>query len=158
MAAGPSEQDCIPLPYNKYEAAVVGLGSSGTSFNVDASGKVKPSRRNDLFRVLKEVGVRVSSAADVVDAMSANRWFKKVIHRTAREVSPQNEPRADDDKSGTPVPCVGDLVYSKDSDFVPLLEPCRPCVRFVTLNKSAVAFLLSHKKCTHTKNILDKAE
>ena len=62
----------------------------------------------------------VSSAADVDDAMSANRWFKKVIHRTAREVSPQNEPRADDDKSGTPVPCVGDLVYSKDSDFVPL--------------------------------------
>ena len=157
MAAGPSEQDCIPL--QQVRSSRGGAGVFGDLVQRGRVGKsAKPSRRNDLFRVLKEVGVRVSSAADVVDAMSANRWFKKVIHRTAREVSPQNEPRADDDKSGTPVPCVGDLVYSKDSDFVPLLEPCRPCVRFVTLNKSAVAFLLSHKKCTHTKNILDKAE
>ena len=107
--------------YDKYEAAVVGLGSARTSFDVDASGKVIQKGRNDLFRVLKEAGVRVTPADDVDDAMikSANAWLEGV-RRAARE-APQDGPPSDEGR-----PPVGVLaVYSRDSDFVPLLEAAR---------------------------------
>ena len=86
----------------KYQAATVGLNSG---------------KRNELFQVLKEVGVHVRSEDDVDAALiaAADRWMGEVVNKTS-----------DNDIQGVMV------VSSNDSDFAPLL--CRARVRgFVTV-------------------------
>ena len=105
--------------YHKYKAAMVGLKHQPKLMKVTKSGKVvtKTGGRgggNDLFRILNEVGVKVKPNENVDEAilLAASQWMNKVSRL-------QN-------KNGR---CGGDtnirgvlVIYSKDADFVPLLQ------------------------------------
>lgn len=77
---------------------------------VSKRGKAVVKKRNDLFQVLKEVGVHVK-AEDNVDAAliaAADRWMAKVANK-----------KSDNDIRGVM------MVSSKDGDFEPLLYRAR---------------------------------
>ena len=101
----------------KYEAAMVGLKRGKLALS--KKGKVQAKSRNDLFQVLREVGVRVKAEDDVDKALieAAQRWMRRVAMEDAAGGD------GDGDGDGGSVDGRGVvLVYSKDGDFAPLLE------------------------------------
>lgn len=96
----------------KYEAAQVGLKRS--NMKATKSGKMKKSSRtkNDLFRVIKELGVKVKPA-DNVDAKlvtAAQQWMNKTS-------------KTHNEKNGGYRGVL--VVFSKDSDFLNLLQQAK---------------------------------
>jgi len=121
--------------FQKYEAATVGL-TSIKQVSVDGSGRAKYAERNDLFRVLREVGVRVKAEDDVDAALirAAEKWMQEVDrgrgNNNKREEDggdgeeQHHEQENDDDyynDDNTNYKGVL-VVYSKDGDFIPLLK------------------------------------
>ena len=110
-----SEKEMIK--YHKYKAAMVGLKQQPV-MKVTKSGKVVPKtgggRTNDLFRILNEVGVKVKPNENVDEAilLAASQWMNKV----SRLQNKNGRCGGDENIRGVLV------IYSKDSDFVPLLQ------------------------------------
>lgn len=136
---GLSEKEMIK--FQKCNAAQVGL-KRGKITGVDKRGKIKVKNRNDLFQVLKEIGFKVKSSDDVDKTLisAADSWMDRVIiegrkrddndkfldiHREKNE--PNEEEIEEASYNGVLV------VFSKDGDFVPLLELAKRR-RFITVS------------------------
>merc|ERR1712238_597209 len=95
------------------------IGMKQGKLALSKKGKPMVRQRNDLFQVLREVGVRVKAEDDVDAALikAAKQWMRQVV------------------RGDTSISLGGDvgrlhnrgvmLVYSKDGDFAPLLEQAR---------------------------------
>ena len=163
------------IKYNKYQAAQVGL-QRGKMTVSSATGKVKVKRRNDLFKVLREIGVHVTSS-DNVDAdliASAEKWLSRTVseyHHNNKDVADgdadnnNKEEEVDDDGGGNrddnydddqqlaamkkkesssspPAPIGVLVIYSRDGDFVPLIE--RKSVTFAQFVSFIICLLISY--------------
>lgn len=93
------------IRFEKYKSAQVGLKRR----SVNNSGKMMSVKRNDLFRILKEEGVRCTSTDDV-DATLIKQAKKYIGSKSMASSS------TDDDLPPVLV------VASADSDFTPLLQ------------------------------------
>jgi len=105
----------------KYEAAQVGLKRS--NMKATKSGKMKKSSRtkNDLFRVIREVGVKVKPA-DNVDAKlvtAAKQWMNKISETQNKDGKFLHYWEKNGGYRGVVV------VFSKDSDFLNLLQQAK---------------------------------
>ena len=109
----------------KYNSAMLGVTRGQMSGFDLRNGKAIMKNRNDLFQVLREIGVRVKSCNDVDNELvsTATEWMNRI--------------RSCDDKDTTNIGNQGHngviVVYSKDSDFVPLLELARK-YGFITIS------------------------
>ena len=113
----------------KYEAAQV--GSKRSNMKATKSGKMKksPNTKNDLFRVIREVGVKVKPA-DNVDAKlvtSAQQWMNKISERQNRDGKFLHYWEKNGGYRGILV------VFSKDSDFLKLLQQAKE-KKFLTIS------------------------
>ena len=101
----------------KYNAARLGVTHSPMSGFDAHSGTAIMEDRNDLFQVLREIGVGVKCCDDVDSELvsTATKWMNQI--------------RLCDDKDAADIDHQEHngvlVVYSKDSDFVPLLELAR---------------------------------
>ena len=109
--------------YRKYRSAQVGLARQ------TQRSATKSVQRNDLFLVMKEVGVKVKADENVDEALinTANQWMKRIKVR-------RNENRNSPHEGGYPYRGVL-IVYSRDADFVPLLQKAKE-QRFITVSMS----------------------
>ena len=117
----------------KYLAAQVGLRR-----NRDGSSGGNKKQRNDLFRVLKEQGVQVYSAKNVDTELEihAKKWMDRINSNTKtlekeeekydhdnKEINNNNNNNNNNNINDNWRGCL--VVYSKDKDFIPLLEYAR---------------------------------
>jgi hypothetical protein len=130
------------MKFNKYKAAQMGL-QRGVMKVDKRTGKVEVKSRNELFQVLREIGVSVKSS-DNVDAdliAAAEKWMLRTHRENYKNKNKmeiidddrnnnENEPPEEKEEDSH----IGVLViYSKDIDFVPLIESAKQ-QRFITVS------------------------
>jgi len=113
----------------KYEAAQVGLKRSNIKATKSGKMKKSPNTKNDLFRVIKELGVKVKSA-DNVDAKlvtAAQQWMNKTSETQNKDGKLLHYWEKNGGYRGVLV------VFSKDSDFLSLLQQAKE-KKFLTIS------------------------
>ena len=132
-----NEEDKDVTRSKKYVAAQVGLRNL-KHVGMSRKGKVRLTRRNDLFQILREENVIVVPSDDVDAKLihSANRWMghvendkKKRMNRQWRmnvkgqKIMEEEEERSNANNEHQPEGIL--MVYSKDSDFLTLLQDAK---------------------------------
>ena len=114
--------------FNKYKAAQVGL-QSGMMAVDKHTGQVKVKSRNDLFQVLREIGVSTKSSDDVdTDLISAaEKWVRRTLSEYKDNTKMIDRDRDEEHEcpreESSPVGVL--VIYSKDCDFIPLIESAK---------------------------------